>query len=138
MRSLKRLLDPARHIHGSAHEVAALVIVAAVLALGATVGLIWAAGFDEVGHRLTEADWWWLGAAAFGEIVAYFGYVLAYREIASIEGGPSLTLPSAASLVVTGFSPFVALGGFALDIEALRHAVHEEKEARVRVLGLGA
>src|SRR5262249_5251069 len=123
MRGLRRLLSPARHIHGGAPEVAALVIVTALLALGATVGLIWAAGFGAVGHRLAEADWWWLGAAAFGEIVAYAGYVVAYREVASIEGGPSLTLLSAASLVVTGFSPFVALGGFALDLEALRHAV---------------
>src|SRR5581483_11977558 len=127
-----------RHIHGSMHEVAALVIVTAVLALGATVVLIWAAGFDKVGHRLAEADWSWLAAGAFGEFVAYFGYVLAYREVATVEDGPSLTLPNAASLVVTGFSPFVALGGFALDLEALRHAVNEEKEARVRVLGLGA
>jgi uncharacterized membrane protein YbhN (UPF0104 family) len=138
MRSLKRLLNPSRHIHGSMHEVAALVIVTAALALGATVGLIWAAGFGNVGHRLAEADWWWLPAAVFGEAVAYLGYVVAYREVAAVEDGPELTLPNVASLVVTGFSPFVALGGFALDLEALRHSMAEEREARVRVLGLGA
>src|SRR6266540_6118811 len=115
MDALKRLLKPARHIHGDIYEVAALVVVTAVLALGAIVGLIWAAGFDDVHHRLVEADWWWLGAAAFGEIVAYLGYVIAYREVAAVEDGPDLTLPNVASLVVAGFSPFVALGGFALD-----------------------
>jgi uncharacterized membrane protein YbhN (UPF0104 family) len=138
MRSLKRLLNPARHIQGGIHEVAALVVVTAVLALGGLIGLVWAAGFDAVGHRFAHADWWWLGAATFGEVVAYLGYVVAYREVATVEDGPTLTLPNAFSLVVTGFSPFIALGGFALDLEALRHAVDEEKEARVRVLGLGA
>src|SRR2546423_8562402 len=138
MRSLRRLLNPARHIHGGMHEVAALVVVTALLALGATVGLLWVAGFGKVGNRFAAADWWWLGAAAFGEIVAYIGYIVAYREVARAEDGPSLTLPNAPSLAVTGFAPFVALGGFALDVEALRHAVDEEKEARGRILGLRA
>src|SRR5205823_2297852 len=138
MDALRRLLNPARHVHGDAREVAVLVVVTAILALGATAGLMWAAGFGKVHHRLVEADWWWIGAAAFGEIVAYLGYVIAYREVASVEDGPELTLPNVASLVVTGFSPFVALGGFALDLEALRHSLDEERKARVRVLGLGA
>jgi uncharacterized membrane protein YbhN (UPF0104 family) len=115
-----------------------LVVFTALLALGAVVGLMWAAGFGRVHHRLVEADWWWLGAAAFGEIVAYVGYIAVYREVASVEDGPDLTLPNVASLVVTGFAPFVALGGFAYDLEALRHSLDEEREARVRVLGLGA
>src|SRR6185437_156770 len=112
MEPLRRLLNPARHVHGDAREVAVLVVFTAALALGAIVAMIWAAGFDKIHHRLVEADWWWMGAAAFGEMAAYLGYVIAYREVASVEDGPELTLPNVASLVVTGFAPFVALGGF--------------------------
>src|SRR5204863_3474635 len=70
--------------------------------------------------------------------VAYLGYILAYREVARAEEGAELDLTSTAAVVATGFGVFVASGGFALDEAVLRSAGVPEREARARVLGLGA
>src|SRR5439155_11394336 len=72
---------------GSQHRLALLVAVAAVLALGASVGLAWVAGFENVSHRLAHFNWAWLPVALAGELVAYIGYILAYREITRAERG---------------------------------------------------
>src|SRR5205807_3446277 len=79
-----------------------------------------------------------LAVAAAGELIAYLGYTAAYREVARAEDGAELEVPKAAALVATGFGVFVHGGGFALDREALRRAGLSEREARRRVLGLGA
>jgi uncharacterized membrane protein YbhN (UPF0104 family) len=71
-------------------------------------------------------------------VAAYLGYTLAYRELVRAESGPELAVPKAAALVATGFGVFLQQGGFALDREALRRAGMPEREARRRVLGLGA
>jgi uncharacterized membrane protein YbhN (UPF0104 family) len=121
-----------------ADRLTVFVIVAAVLAAGALVGVAWAAGFSEVLEGLVHPRWRWLGLAVVGEVVAYLGYTAAYREVARAEEGAELQVPEAAALVATGFGVFVHSGGFALDREALRHAGLSEREARRRVLGLGA
>jgi uncharacterized membrane protein YbhN (UPF0104 family) len=72
------------------------------------------------------------------EAVAYLGYMLAYREVARVEGGPTLPPTKTAALVATGFGPFIARGGFAVDLHAFRQECVSDREARVRVLGLGA
>src|SRR5439155_26234802 len=70
--------------------------------------------------------------------LAYAGYTFAYREVARLEHGPELELPQAAALVAVGFGAFLAPGGFAVDIHALRRAGLSHREARLRVFGLGA
>src|SRR5262249_6146267 len=72
------------------------------------------------------------------QAAAYVGYLLAYRAVARAENGADLRLPEVAALVVTGFGVFVLAGGFMLDREGLRRAGLTAKEARDRVLGLGA
>jgi uncharacterized membrane protein YbhN (UPF0104 family) len=119
------------------HRVAALFAAAAALAFGASFALAWVAGFGRIADRLHYPNWPWLAAALGGEIVAYLGYILAYREVARAEGGAELQLPRAAAFVSTGFGVFVAAGGFSLDAEALERAGLSEREARARVLGLG-
>jgi uncharacterized membrane protein YbhN (UPF0104 family) len=126
------------HTLGKAHRLAALIAVAVALAVAATLGIAWIAGFGEIGHRLVHLHWVWLPVALGAEIVAYLGYTLAYREVACAEDGAELGLPGAAALVATGFGVFVLAGGFALDEEALRRAGLTKREARTRVLGLGA
>jgi uncharacterized membrane protein YbhN (UPF0104 family) len=121
-----------------ADRLTVFVIVAAALAAGALVGVAWAAGFHQVLVGLAHPSWPWLGLAVCGEVVAYLGYTLAYREIARAEEGAELQVPQAAALVATGFGVFLHSGGFALDREALRHAGLSEREARRRVLGLSA
>lgn len=121
-----------------AHRLAFVVVAAGILAFGAFTGLAWWAGFEAVYHRLIHVHWWWAPVALGAEIVAYLGYILAYREVARAEKGAELDLSSTAAAVATGFGVFVASGGFALDEAVLRSAGVPPREARSRVLGLGA
>ena len=123
---------------GRGHEVALLVGVAAVLAAAALVGVAWAAGFARVRNLFLHPSWAWLAVALAAEAVAYVGYTLAYRETVRAERGAELDVPKAAALVATGFGVFLQGGGFALDREALKRAGLRERDARARVLGLGA
>jgi uncharacterized membrane protein YbhN (UPF0104 family) len=115
-----------------------LVVVAAILAATALLGVAWSAGFGEVLHLLRHPAWGWLGVALLAEAAAYLGYTVAYREVVRAESGPELEVPKAAALVASGFGVFLQGGGFAFDREALRRAGLPEKEARRRVLGLEA
>ncbi len=121
-----------------AHRLAFVIVAAALLALGAFTGLAWWAGFVHVYNRFIHVHWWWVLVALGAEIAAYLGYVIAYREVARAEDGHELNLTSTAAVVATGFGVFVASGGFALDEAVLRSAGVPEREARQRVLGLGA
>jgi len=78
-----------------------------------------------------------LGALG-AEAVAYVGYVLSYREVARVEDGQAMAKMDAVAAVAAGFGPFVARGGFAVGLHAFRQAGASDREARVRVLGLGA
>jgi uncharacterized membrane protein YbhN (UPF0104 family) len=121
-----------------AHRLAFVVIAAGILTYGAFAGLAWWAGFDAVYHRFIHVHWWWALVALGAEAVSYVGYIVAYREVARAEKGAELDLSSTAAAVATGFGVFVASGGFALDEAVLRSAGVEAREARARVLGLGA
>jgi uncharacterized membrane protein YbhN (UPF0104 family) len=120
------------------HRVVALVLAAAVLSLGALVGVSSTVGYTRIWHQFLHWHWMWLPIAVGGEILAYFGYILAYREVARMEQGAELEVPQAAALVTTGFGVFVQGGGFALDRAALERAGMTSREARARVYGLGA
>src|SRR3954462_8603192 len=113
-------------------EGAALLLLAAALALAALVGVAWAAGFYRVARELRTPSWWWFLAALGGETVAYLGYALAYREVARVQRGPKLPHRGAAALVAAGFGPFVAGGGFRVDLHALRATGLREREARAK------
>src|SRR3954470_16793015 len=114
------------------------IALGAGLAAAAVGGVAWAAGFGAVTERLRHVDGWWLLPAIGAEVLAYAGYVLAYRQVARVEGGPELPHRRALALVATGFGVFVARGGFAVDLHAFREECVDERDARVRVLGLGA
>ena len=79
----------------------------------------------------------WLLVALAAELLAYAGYVLAYRSIAAERGGPRLPLMLTVRIVLAGFGPFVPLGGFAFDRLALSSVRDDARSARVQVLGLG-
>jgi uncharacterized membrane protein YbhN (UPF0104 family) len=122
---------------GKPYRMLALVAAAAVLSAGALFGVAASVGLAEVWQKLVYPHWRWLAIAVAGEIVAYVGYTVAYREVARAERGPELDVPSVAALVTTGFGVFVQGGGFALDRAALERAGMSERQARERVLGLG-
>jgi glycosyltransferase 2 family protein len=123
---------------GRGHKVALLVTLAALLSLGALLGVAWAAGYSDVRHLLLHPSWPWLGLAVVAEAIAYLGYTVAFREVVRAERGADLDVPKAAALVATGFGVFLQGGGFTLDREALKRAGLPEADARARVLGLGA
>jgi uncharacterized membrane protein YbhN (UPF0104 family) len=136
--NLKRILRPAPHLERDPAQHALLVGVGAALALGAAFGIAWAAGFGTVLDELRHFDPIWLPIAFGMELAAYLGYVVAYREIARLEGGPRLGLARAGAIVAAGFGAFVVRGGFVVDRQALEAAGLEPRQARVRVLSLGA
>jgi uncharacterized membrane protein YbhN (UPF0104 family) len=133
----KRLLRPAPHLERDTLQHALLVGVGAALAIGAAVGIAWAAGFGRVFEQLRHVDPIWLPVAFGMEVAAYFGYVVAYRELARVEDGPRLGLGRATAIVAAGFGAFVIRGGFVVDRYALEDAGLDPRSARVRVLGLG-
>jgi uncharacterized membrane protein YbhN (UPF0104 family) len=134
---VKRLLRPLPHLERHASQHALLIVIGAALALGAVVGIAWAAGFERVLDVLRDANPIWLPVAFGMELLAYVGYIAAYREVARLEGGARLGLLRVGAIVAAGFGAFVVRGGFALDRHALEDAGLEPREARARVIGLG-
>jgi len=118
-------------------QLALFVALAGALAAGALIGMAWTVGIHGVLTKLVHPHWMWLGVALAGEVCAYLGYTLMYRDVARAEGGAELAVPRAAALVAAGFGVFVHGGGFSLDHQALRRAGLTATEARRRVLGLG-
>src|SRR6185312_16804860 len=135
---LKRILRPAPHLERDTAQHALLVLIGAGLALAAVIGIAWAAGFERVYDELRAVDPIWLPVAFGMEVAAYFGYVVAYREVARANGGPQLGLGRAGAIVAAGFGVFVIRGGFVVDRQALETAGLDPRQARARVLGLGA
>jgi uncharacterized membrane protein YbhN (UPF0104 family) len=135
---LKRLLRPVPHLERHPAQHAILIAVGASLALGALFGVAWAAGFGAVLDVGDHLDGIWLPVALGMEIAAYVGYTVAYREVARVEDGPTMGMARAGAIVAAGFGVFVIRGGFVVDRQALEGAGVSSRQARVRVLGLGA
>jgi uncharacterized membrane protein YbhN (UPF0104 family) len=135
---LKRLFRPLPHLERHAAQHALLVAIGGGLALGALIGVAWAAGLDDVFERARHVNAIWLPVAFGFEVAAYLGYIVAYRELVRVEGGPTIGMGRALAIVSAGFGIFVIRGGFVVDRLALESAGMPERQARVRVLGLGA
>ena len=112
--------------------------IAYALAAAAVAGIAGAWGFPRFGHAFSHARVGWLGLAIGAELLTFPAYVLAYRAIAQLHGGPRIGLGLVARLVVAGFGPFAAGGGFAMDKRALHAIERDETAATTRVLGMGA
>ena len=126
------------HIERTRAESLLFVVASTVIALGTLFAVAWVAGFDHVAARLREVDPVWFATAFGAQVVAYLGYVLAYREVARVEDGCDIGTRDVVAAVTAGFGPFVARGGFAVDVHAFRQAGLSDRQVRVRVLGLGA
>ncbi len=112
-----------------------------VLSLAVAAGTVAAVAATDrpaaLWHGVTHMEPLWLLAAFGAQIVAYVGYVLAYRATISPPGSPPLELLLAVRLVVAGFGPFVPLGGFSFDRRALAAVHRSRRDARRKVLALG-
>jgi uncharacterized membrane protein YbhN (UPF0104 family) len=113
-------------------------VVALLLAIGAVALIGKAASLDEILEALHEADKSWIPICLAGLVAAYGGYMLGYREVARMHGGPQLTLWAVARVVGIGFGANVlgsAAGGLAVDFWALHRAGASIHESARRVLG---
>jgi uncharacterized membrane protein YbhN (UPF0104 family) len=117
-----------------------IVLAAAVLFTAAAWGLIGnAAHFSKLADGLRDASKPWFLLCLVGEVVAYLGYMLAYRDTARVDGGPRLSFWLTARIVVAGFGAMVVAtgaGALAVNYWALRRAGAPRHRAIARVLGL--
>jgi hypothetical protein len=116
----------------------AVAAAATLVAAGATAIVGFIAGWPAVGRTFGQFEPRWIGLIAGGLVLAYVGYVIAYRPVAAVEGGPELSWTATARLVLVGFAPHKPLGGFAVDRDALSAACADPTIATARVLALGA
>ncbi|MDX6466506.1 MAG: putative heme transporter [Gaiellaceae bacterium] len=119
---------------------AIVTVVAAVAILAAAVFLIGqVASFSKMLHALREADRKWFVVCLLGELVAYAGYIAAYRDIARVDGGPRLPVWTVTRVVAVGFGAFIAgssFGTLGVDYWALHKAGEQPHRAVRRVLAL--
>jgi uncharacterized membrane protein YbhN (UPF0104 family) len=139
--ALRRLAKALRGAYFRLEEKPLVVVLhAAGATIAVAVSLASYAGWPHVLHVAYERhSWGWLLACAFGELVAYGGYVLTVRDMARVDEGNELDLSTSVTTVVAGFGVFAATrasGGFAVDYWAFRQAGATRQEATRRVLGL--
>jgi uncharacterized membrane protein YbhN (UPF0104 family) len=118
-----------------------MLVVPTVLALGAVAGLADLAGAERLDRAARNLHPAWLVLCLGGELLAYAGYVLAVRDTAKVDNGPTLSFGRSLQAVVAGFGVFAATrtsGGFAVDYWVLRSAGEDRDGAVARVLALGA
>jgi uncharacterized membrane protein YbhN (UPF0104 family) len=118
-----------------------LLVAPTVLSLGAVAGLAYLAGGERLDRAARNLHPAWLFLCLGGEVVAYGGYVLAVRDTAKVDNGPTLSFGMSLRAVVAGFGVFAATrtsGGFAVDYWVLRSAGEDQAGAVARVLALGA
>jgi uncharacterized membrane protein YbhN (UPF0104 family) len=124
----------------TAHPVVALAVVL-VLEAAALGGLVWWAGWHGIVHALSIHNAQWFALCAGGQLVAYFGYTLAFRGVAAIDDGVRLDLAASFGIVSIGFAPIFSAntgGGFSIDAVTLREAGMSRRKAFRRVLALSA
>jgi uncharacterized membrane protein YbhN (UPF0104 family) len=116
----------------------ATTTAAAMAFLGALAAMSAIAGWNRVMNQFDTRLSYWFALAFAAELASFCAYVLAYRSVAAVEGGPRLSLLEATRLVAVGFGAFLAKGGAALDSKALRGGGGSKREGEVRVLALDA
>jgi uncharacterized membrane protein YbhN (UPF0104 family) len=95
--------------------------------------------FGEMTRAASRAQLAWLPLCLAGELLAYLGYLLAYRDVARVGGGPRLSVWTALRVVVLGFGAFAVgagAGGLAADFWALHRASDRPHQSARRVLGM--
>lgn len=115
------------------------VALALVLATGAFTLIGNAADFGELAEAVRRAEAAWLPVCLAGLLLAYAGYILAYRDFARVLGGPRFSYRTVARIVGVGFGANLVgsgAGGFAVDFWAVKRAGLGLHDAVRRVLGL--
>lgn len=115
-------------------------VTLAAVAMAAIAALVIAAifGFGNFVAAWSHVHPGWLAVAVAAEILAIPAYTVAYRALARFDNGPRLPVPLVARLVMLGFGPLAARGGFSIDRRALTALEGDAERGSWRVLGLGA
>jgi uncharacterized membrane protein YbhN (UPF0104 family) len=114
-------------------------VVALILMVGAVAGIGQLADYNKMLRALEHANKWWFALGLAGEIAAYVGYVIAYRDVARAAGGPRFDYWTATRVVIVGFGAFIAgssFGTLGVDYWALYRAGEKPHQAVRRVLAL--
>jgi uncharacterized membrane protein YbhN (UPF0104 family) len=113
------------------------LLLSVLIAAGTVVAIASSDSVDAIIDAIGRFDFPWFGWAILAELTAYVGYVAAYRSRAHAPDHPDISLRMSIRLVVAGFGPFLALGGFAFDRRVHEALGGNERTARIAVLGLG-
>jgi uncharacterized membrane protein YbhN (UPF0104 family) len=109
-------------------------IAALVLAVAAVVGIGQITSLHHVVRALGRGDHSWFPVCLAGALIAYAGYVAAYRDVARFDGGPFLGVWMTLRIVVIGFGAVLigsSAGTLGIDYWAL-HRAGEPRHAAVR------
>lgn len=110
-----------------------------VLAVGTAALIGRAAGYARLLDRLRGADVVWLPLLAAGQVIAYLGYIMAYRATARVNGGPRLPFGLTTRIVGASFGAYAvanALGALGVDYWALRRTGADHHAALTRIIAL--
>lgn len=131
--------EPLESQRQNTRRVLGVVAIGVVLAVGVATAIGKAASYARLLHELRDAEALWLVLCLAGEVLAYVGYVIAYRESAAVDDGPRLSVRSTLQIVAAGFGAMVlatGAGTLAVDYWALRRAGAPPRDALARVIGL--
>jgi uncharacterized membrane protein YbhN (UPF0104 family) len=112
---------------------------AVALAVVAVAAIGRVASFHHIVGALERADRSWFPICLGGEMFAYTGYIVAYRDLARVDCGPCFSPWTATRIVAIGFGAFVvgsSAGILGFDYWALHRAGERRHVAVRRVLAL--
>jgi glycosyltransferase 2 family protein len=113
-----------------------LSAVAALITIGAAIGMSWAAGPHAVRDRVEDLVPVWLAVAAGARLLSYVGYTVAHRRVTAASKESRLEAQTAARVVTFGAGATSLKGGFSIDARALRGAGASRREASAHVAAL--
>jgi len=114
-------------------------IAAIALAVAAVVGIGQVTSLHHVVRALRRGDHAWFPVCLAGALLAYVGYIGAYRDVARFDGGPILGAWTTLRIVVIGFGAVLigsSAGTLGIDYWALHRAGEPRNTAVRRVLAV--
>lgn len=117
------------------------IVLGAILLIEAAtgLGLAWWAGWDRIADGIKLTTGVWLALCVGGQLLAYLGYAIGFREVVGAAGGPRLSLRASGGIVAVGFTPVFSasmLGGFSVDRVALEEMRLDRQEVTARLVAL--
>ena len=109
-------------------------IAALVLAVAAVAGIGQVTSLHHMVRALGRGNHLWFPVCLVGALLAYAGYVAAYRDVARFNGGPALGVWVTLRIVVIGFGAVLigsSAGTLGIDYWAL-HRAGEPRRSAIR------